>query len=48
MDPSLQKDVLKTAQKLAAAGREVLKEDAVLSLKETLMQFLDSINARDQ
>lgn len=47
MDPRLQKDVFKTAQKLAAAGREVLMEDAALSLKEKLAQLVDQINSRD-
>ena len=46
MNPSLQKDVLKTAQKLASAGKDVLVEDVGQSLKESLTQFIDSINPR--
>ncbi len=46
MDPSLQKDVLMTAQKLAAAGKEVLKEDAEISLKEAIARLMDQIGSR--
>ena len=38
---------LKAAEKLAAAGKEVLMEDAALSLKETLAKLIDQINARN-
>ena len=48
MDPGLQKDLLKTAQKLAAAGKDVLLEDAEISLKETLAEFADHIRSRDK
>ena len=48
MDPSLQKDVIKMAHKLAAAGREVLMEDASLSFKESLAQLIDQINTRKE
>ncbi len=47
LDPNLQKDALKAAEKLAAAGKEVLMEDAALSLKETLAKLIDQINARN-
>lgn len=43
MDPQLQRDVLKTAQKLATAGRDVLWEDAQLTLRETIQQITDRI-----
>lgn len=48
MDPALQKDVLATAQKLAAAGRDVLLQDAQNSWKEGLSQFLDQWGGQDK
>lgn len=39
MEPSLQKEVLKMAQRLAVTGYDVLKEDAQTGVKEWLEQF---------
>lgn len=47
MDPSLQKDVLQTARKLAEAGRDVFWEDAELSVREALAQLLDQLGSRN-
>ena len=45
MDPSLQKDVMKTAQKLLATAGCVFREDAEVSLKEALAQLMDMIGS---
>lgn len=47
IEPDLQKEVLQTVGKLAAAGRDVLMEDAELSFKETLSQLAEQLNARN-
>ena len=47
IEPDLQKEVLQTAGKLAAAGRDVLMEDAELSFKEILSQLAEQLNARN-
>ncbi len=47
MDPAIQKDVWKTAQKLAAAGREVLFEDAKESIEESLTQWAEQHKTRE-
>lgn len=41
MDPELQRDVMKTAQKLALAGRDVLWEEAQTSLRGTVSQIAE-------
>ena len=48
LDPSLQKEFVKTAKSLAAAGRDVLLEDAGLSLREALAELSDQLHFRDE
>ena len=48
MDPSLQKEFVKTAKSLAAAGRDVLLEDAGLTFRETLAELSDQFRFRDE
>lgn len=45
MDPSLQKDVLKTTQKLLTTAGNVLREDARTTLKDALTQLIDTIGS---
>ena len=48
LDPALRRDVLKTAQKLAVSGRDVLWEEAQNSLHETIAQITEKLKKQDQ